>query len=171
MAYFFLVLCRQVGGWILQGYGFTRLVGHQLADAVAKAVGQIEYTAHVADGCACSHSAEGDDLADRFPAVFLLDVFDYAVTIALAEIDVKVGHAHPIGIQKAFEQQAVGQRIQIGDFQRIGHQRPRARTAPRAYGAAVVLGPVDEIGHDEEVAREAHLDDGFNFKLQAFQVP
>ena len=168
---FFLVLCRQVGGRILQGYGFTRLVGHQLADAVAKTVGQVEYAAHVANGSACCHSAEGDDLADRFPAVFLLDVFDHAVAVALAEVDVKVGHAHPIGIQKTFEQQAVGQRVQIGDFQRIGHQRPRTRTAPWAYGAAVILGPVDEIGHDKKVAREAHLDDGFNFKLQAFQVP
>jgi hypothetical protein len=29
-----------------------------------------------------------------------------------------------------------------------------------------VLGPVDEVGHDQEVAREAHLDDGVGLELE-----
>jgi hypothetical protein len=30
-----------------------------------------------------------------------------------------------------------------------------------------VLGPVDEVGNDQEVAGEAHLDDGVGLELQA----
>jgi hypothetical protein len=38
-------------------------------------------------------------------------------------------------------------------------RRARARTAPRPHRNAVVLGPLDEVGHDQEVAGKAHLVD------------
>ena len=62
------------------------------------------------------------------------------------------------------------QRVQVGNFERIRHQAARTRTAPRPHRAAVLFGPVDKVAHDQKVARETHLDDGAEFKLQALQV-
>ena len=50
--------------------------------------------------------------------------------------------------------------IEIGDGERIGDERARARTAARPDRDVVVLRPFDEVGHDQEVAGELHpLDD------------
>ena len=39
---------------------------------------------------------------------FCLHVVDHAVAVALAEVDVEVGHRHALGVQEALEQQVVG---------------------------------------------------------------
>jgi hypothetical protein len=74
------------------------------------------------------------------------------------------------GIEEALEQQVVLQRVEVGDAERIGDQRPGARAAPRADRHAVLLRPVDEVGDDQEVAREAHLDDRLQLEFQALDV-
>ena len=103
-------------------------------------------------------------------AVLVLDVVDDAVAVALAEVDVEVGHRHPLGVQEALEQQVVLQRVEVGDLERIRHQRAGAGTPARPHRAAVVLGPVDEVAHDQEVAREPHLQDGVDLELQPLHV-
>jgi hypothetical protein len=74
------------------------------------------------------------------------------------------------GFRKALEQQVVLQRVQIGDLERVGHQRAGPRTPARPHRTAVVLGPLDEVTHDQEVARKTHLEDGAQLELQAFNV-
>ncbi len=130
------------------------LVRYQLADAIAKGVAHVQHPAHVADRGARGHGAEGGDLAHGILAVLVLDVVDDAVAVGLAEVDVEVGHRDPLRVQETLEQQVVAQRIEVGDALRIGHQRARAGTPARSDRAAVVLGPVDEVAHDQEVARE-----------------
>ena len=76
------------------------------------------------------------------------------------------GHRHAFGVEEALEQQLVAQRVEAGDAERIGDQRARARAAPRADGDGVPLRPVDEVGDDEEVAGEPHLDDGPGLELE-----
>ena len=76
----------------------------------------------------------------------------------------------PARIQEALEQQVVADRIQVGNAQRVGHQRAGARAPPRPDRNAVVLAPVDEVLHDQEVAGKAHLDDGLALPAQAFVV-
>ena len=61
-------------------------------------------------------------------------------------------------------------RIEIGDAERVGDERARAGAAAGADRDAVVLGPVDEVGDDQEVAGEAHLDDGPGLELQSRDV-
>ena len=160
----------QAGGRVLQADGLARLVGDEFADAVAKAVAHVQHAPHVTDGGARGHGAEGGDLADGFAPVFAFHVVNHAVAVGLAEVHVKVGHGHALGVQKALEQQLVLQRVQIGDLQRVGHQRASAGAAPRPHGAAVVLGPVDEVAHDEEVARKAHFQNGVQLELQPLQI-
>lgn len=50
-------------------------------------------------------------------------------------------------------------RVEVGDAQRVRDQRTGGRTTAGTDPDAVVLGPHDEVGDHEEVAREAHLDD------------
>ena len=134
-----------------------RIVGHQLADAVDLAIGHAEHAADVAQHRARLQLAEGDDRGDAVVAVLVAHVADHLVAPVLAEVDVEVRHRHALGIEEALEQQAPAQRIEVGDLERPGDQRARARAAARPDRNVVVLGPLDEVGDDQEVAGEAHL--------------
>ncbi len=148
----------------------AQLVGDELGELVHEVEAQIEHPAHVADHRLGGHGAEGGDLRDGVAAVVALHVIDDPVAPVLAEVHVEVGHGHPLGVEEALEQQVIAQRVQVGDAQAVGHQGAGARAAPGAHRHAVVLGPVDEVGDDEEVARKAHLQDGLDLELQARRV-
>ena len=85
---------------------------------------------------------------------FCLDVADHLFAAVLAEVDVEVGHRHAVRIEEALEQQREAQRIDVGDGQRIGDQRAGARAAARADRNVLRLRPFDEVGDDQEVARD-----------------
>ena len=150
--------------------GIGGIVGHQLAELVDLAIAHLLHAADVAQHGARLQAAEGDDLRDAVGAIFLLHVVDDFVAPLLAEVDVEVGHRHALGIQEALEQQAEAQRIEIGDGERIGDQRARARAAPRSDGDVVRFGPLDEVGDDQEVAREFHLRDDLDLEGEAVPV-
>ena len=57
------------------------------------------------------------------------------------------------------------ERIEVGDPHRVRGHRTGAGTAAGTDADAVLLGPVDEVGHDEEVAGEAHLHDDAGFEV------
>ena len=143
--------------------GFQR---NQLGQAVAQGKRQFEHAADVADNRFGRHGAEGHNLAHRLAAVFFAHVFDHAAAVALAEVDIEVGHRYPLGVEEALEQQRVFQRVEVGNFQRIGYQRACARAAAGADRAAVVFRPVDEVLYDQEVARKAHLNNDVQLKIQ-----
>ena len=101
---------------------------------------------------------------------FFFDVVDDAVAAVLAEVDVEVRHRHALGIEQSLEDEAVAQRIEVGDAEGVGDERARAGAASRAHRHAVVLRPVDEIGDDQEVAGEAHLHDGRGLEVEPRDV-
>ncbi|MNM60872.1 hypothetical protein D3C81_721650 [compost metagenome] len=153
---------------LLQGH--AHFEGDHLRQAVGQAVGLALHPRHVAHHRLGGHGTEGDDLAHRITAVGLGHVVDHPVTAVHAEVDVEVGHGNTFRVEEALEQQVVGQRVEVGDLQHIGHQRTGTRTPPRANRHAVVLGPLDEVHNDQEVTGEAHLDDDVQLELQAVQV-
>ena len=137
-----------------------RVLRHELAELVDLAVGHLQHAADVAQHAARLQGAEGDDLRHLVAAVALLHVADHLVAAVLAEVDVEVGHRHALGIEEALEQQVEAERIEIGDGERIGDQRARARAAAGPDRNALLLRPLDEVGDDQEVARIFHpLDD------------
>ena len=136
--------------------GVGRVLRHQLAQLVDLAVGHLQHAADVAQHAARLQRAEGDDLRDLIAAVALLHVADHLVAAVLAEVDVEVRHRHALGIEEALEQQAEAQRIEVGDGERIGDQRARARAAARPDRNALRLRPLDEVGDDQEVAGILH---------------
>ena len=90
--------------------------GDQLGDAVDFAEAHVEHAAHVFDGGARAHGAEGDDLGHLLAPVFFGDVLNHFAAPAGAEIDIDIGHGDALGIQEALEQQPVGERIDVGDL-------------------------------------------------------
>ena len=134
---------RRARGSISRAFGqrnqLARRERDQLGELVDEVVGQVEHPADVAHHRLRRHGAEGGDLRHRCGAVLLLHVLDHPVAAVLAEVDVEVGHRHPLRVEKALEQQVVAQRVEVGDAERIGHQRAGAGAAPRADRHAVDL--------------------------------
>lgn len=170
----FLVALEEVAEHFFLLVGFFQ--GHadferdHLRQPVGEAVGLALDPGHVAHHRLRRHGAEGDDLADRVAPVGIGHVVDHPVAAFHAEVDVEVGHGDPFRVEETFEQQVVGQRVEVGDLQHVGHQRAGARAPPGAYRHAVVLRPLDEVHHDEEVTGEAHLDDDVELEVQTVDV-
>ena len=139
----------------------------QLGDLVDVLVRHAHDAADVAHGGAGGHGAEGDDLRDMVAAVFFVDVVDDFLAALVAEVDVKVGHRDALGVQKAFKDEAVADRVNVGDADAVGGQAARARTAPGADRDAAALGVVDEIVDDEVVVGVPHLADDADLIVKA----
>ena len=114
-------------------------VGHQLGDALHVGERHFQHAAHVLDGRARAQRVEGDDLRHLLAAVLLGDVLDHLAAAVHAEIDVDIGHADALRVEEALEQQAVLQRVDIGDRHRVAHQAAGRRSAPRAHRNALSL--------------------------------
>ena len=146
--------------------GVGRVVRHHLGQPVDQPQRQLHDAADVAQHRTCLQRAEGDDLRDAVAAVLALHVLDDAFAPVLAEVDVEVGHGHPLGVEEALEQEAEAQRIQPRDLQRPRHQRSGAGAAARPHRHPVGLGPLDEVRHDQEVARKPHAGDDARLQFQ-----
>ena len=141
-------------------------VRHELCDAVDGAVGQTHDAPRVAHRGLRRELRERDDLRHALAPVLLRHVGDHALAAVHREVDVDVGHRLAPGVQEALEEQVVAQRVEIGDAQRVGHDRPRRRAAARPHRDAVGLGEAHEVPDDQEVVREAHLADRLELELE-----
>ncbi len=137
--------------------GHVEREGDGLGHLIYGGVGHAHDPANVPDDGLGLHGAEGDDLADVVAAVLPGHIVDDLLTALVAEVDVQIGHADPLRVQKTLEQQTVFQGIQHGDAQGVGHDAARAAATAWAYHDAVALGVVDEVPHDEEVVHVSHV--------------
>ena len=145
----------------------AQLAADQLADLVAHVVGVAQHARGVAHGVFGLQLAEGDHARDVVFAVELADVLDHVLAVLVVEVDVDIGHLDALFRKEAFEQKAVRKRVEVGNAHRVGDDGAGGRTTARAYADAVVLGPHDVFLHDEEVGREALLDDDVSLVLVA----
>ncbi len=153
-----------------QGDGRGRVLRHQLGQLVDLAIRHLQHAADVAQHAARLQGAEGDDLGDLIAAVAILHITDHLVAAILAEVDVEVRHRDAFGIEEALEQQPEAQRIEVGHGQRVSHQGACARTTSRPHRNAVRLGPLDEVGHDQEVARIVHAVDDVDLERETLVI-
>ena len=112
----------------------VELIRDQLRDSVDFADLHVEHAADVLDRRARAERAERDDLRDLLAAVLLGDVLNDLAAAMRAEVDVDIGHADALRIEEALEQQAVLQRIDVGDLHRIADQTAGRRSAPGTHG-------------------------------------
>ena len=153
-----------------QGDGVGRVLRHELGQLVDLPVGHLQHAADVAQHAAGEQRAEGDDLRHLTLAVALLHVLDHALAALDAEVDVEIRHRDALGIQEALEQQAEAERVEVGDEERPGHQGAGAGAAARTHRDVVVLGPLDEVRHDQEVAGKLHAHDDVELEGEAVAV-
>ena len=147
-----------------------RVHRHELGELVDLAERHFEHAADVAHHAAGEERAEGDDLRHPVGAVAVAHIGDHLVAPVLAEVDVEVRHRHALGIEEALEQQAEAHRVEIGDGERPGDERAGARAAARPDRNALRLRPFDEVGDDEEIAGELHLDDDVELEGEALVI-
>ena len=76
----------------------VQLIGHELCNGIDGGVGHPHDAADVADCGARGHRAERDDLCDVVFAVFLNDIIDHFAAAVVGKVDVKIRHAHALGI-------------------------------------------------------------------------
>ena len=143
---------------------------NELCDPVHESVGLAHDSADVPDHGPGGHGAVGGDLGNVVPAVFPRHVLDDAVAAFHAEVHVEVRHGDPLGIQESFEEEVVGQWVDVGDAEGIRHQGTGSRSPPRPYGDSIRPRPGDEIRDDQEVAGESHGLNDLELRLQAFPV-
>ena len=144
--------------------------GTSLVMLVDFAEGHVERAADVLERRLGAERAEGDDLRDLLAAVFLGDVLDHFAAAIGAEVDVDVGHADAFRIEEALEEQAVVQRVDVGDPHRVADQASGGRTAAGTDRDALRFGVADEVPNDQEVAGELHLLDQLDFAVEPFDV-
>ena len=147
-----------------------RAAGDQLGQGVHLAVGHPHHPANVPDGAPGGHGAEGDDLGHVVLAVLALDVVDDLLPPAGTEVNVDIGHGHPLRVEEPLEVQPVLHGVHVGDIQAVGHHGPRRRSPARPHRDAVSLGVADEVGDDQKVVHKAHLADHVHLVVELFQV-
>jgi len=145
-------------------------VGDELRDPVDFPVGHVQGAPHVTDDGLRLHLPEGDDLRHAVAAVFRRDVADDLVAAFHAEIGVDVGHALAIGVQKSFEEQAVADRVDLGDPDGVGHEAARRGAASGSHWNVPAFRIVDEIRDDQEVTRKPHGADDVELPGQALLI-
>ena len=97
-------------------------------------------------------------------------MLDHPVAAFHAKVHVEIRHGDPLGVEEALKQQIIVDGIQVGDAQRVGHQRPGAGSPARPHRNALLLGPGDEFHDHQEVARKTRLVDDAELVRQAFPI-
>ena len=155
-----------------RGRGFERDFfsgqhGDQLGDVVDFGEFAVEHASDVADRSLGQHGVEGDDVGGAFAAIFVLHVIDDFSAPALAEIDVDVGHLIAAFVHEALEDQAVFERVEIGDAERVTGDRTGGAAAAGADGDAARAGFADDVPDDQQVFDEIHFRQHAQFFLRA----
>ena len=96
-------------------------------------------------------------MRDAVLAVLIRDIADDVFPPFDAEVGVNIWHGLAFGVEEALEQQAVMNRIDVGDAEGVCHQGASGRTAPRADRNVAIAGVFDVVPHHQEVAGKAHL--------------
>ncbi|OQC27920.1 MAG: hypothetical protein BWX71_01111 [Deltaproteobacteria bacterium ADurb.Bin072] len=138
----------------------VEVVRNELGNPVHIGIAHAEHPADVPDDGLGLHIAEGCDLAHVLGTVTVLHVLDDLIPAVLAEIHIDIRHAPAFWVEEPFEQQVPPDGVDVGDPQAVGSERTRCAAPAGANRDTVVLGILDVVGNDEEIARETHgLDD------------
>src|SRR3546814_1318046 len=82
--------------------------------------------------------------------IFVLYVPDDFSAPGFAEVDIEIGHRHAFRIKEALEKQTQSERVEIGDGERPGNYRARARPAARPPGNIIVFCPFNESRNEKK---------------------
>ena len=104
--------------------GDVQLVGHELRDLVGFRIWHLEDATDIPNGRFGPECSEGNDLSHVVGAVFVDDVIEDLAAAVHTKVHVDIGKGYTFGIEKALEEQAVDERVEIRNPQRIGDETP-----------------------------------------------
>ena len=137
--------------------GVFQPVGNGLAQCIDRVQRHLLYACHILDAVLGSHRGIGDDVGTVLVAVFVFHPFQHPSASVVVEVGIDIRQRNTVGIEETLEQQVILQRVNLGDAQTVGHHTSCSRATSRPHHhSQLVAGRVDEVLHDEEVARETH---------------
>ena len=142
---------------------------YELCDPVNILIRYSKDSSDIADGAARGHGTEGNDLSYMVAAVFILNILNDLGPAFVAEVNIEIGHADALGVEKTLKNEVVFYRIYIGNAHRICRNARRAAAAAGTDCNTVRLGKIDEIPDDEVVIDKPHS--VYNVKLIVEPVP
>src|SRR5262249_38707243 len=122
-----------------------RVLRHQFAKLIDLTIRHLQDASDIAQHPARLECAKSDDLRDLIAPVTLLHVADHFITAVLAEGDVEIRHRYAFGVEATLEKEPETDRIEVGDGQSVGNERPRARATARPDRYALFLCPLNEV--------------------------
>ena len=114
-----------------------------------------------------SHRAEGDDLRDLVSAIFVRAIFQHFRAAVIAEVQVNIGHRDTPGVEEAFKDKGMFERVNQRNVQCVGDDRTSRRTA-RVVPDPIFTGEAAQVPDDQEVGIESHLVDDAQFIIESF---
>ena len=150
--------------------GDAGIARYQLCYLIHLCVGHAHDPARVPHGGAAGEGAEGYYLRYAVASVTGDDVVYHLAAAAVAEIYVKIRHAHTLRIKAALEQQRIFYRVHIGYAQQIRDKAAHAAAPPRAYGYAPAFGIADKIGNYKKIIGKAHAGDNRKLVLVSLRI-
>ena len=106
-------------------------------------------------------------MRDVLTAVLPGHVIDNRAPAVHAEVDIDVGQRDAFGIEKAFKQQPVLQRIEVRNSHAIRHQAAGSRTAAGANRNIVFARVSDQIPDNQKITRIFHALNDSDFLFQS----
>ena len=93
---------------------------NHLRDRIGLGVREIQNTGNVTDDAARGHGTERNDLDDTISSVLSDDIINDFLASLEAEVHVDIGHGHTLRVEKALENQAVLERIEVRNTECVG---------------------------------------------------
>ena len=103
-------------------------------------------------------------------AVFFNDIVYNFASAFVAEIDIEIGHADALGIEKALEQQAVFHRVDAGYTDSIGGYTARSRASAGTHGDIAASRMIYEIVDYKIIVDIAHAADDRELIVEALLI-
>ena len=97
----------------------------------------------------------------------MTNVFDDLATAFHTKIHIDIRWADALGIQESFENQAVSERVNVGDAEHVGDERTGGGSAARPDRDTLFLRISDKVPDDEEIANESGFFDHRELVVQA----
>ena len=160
-----------LGFFLIGGFQVDpQFVRNEFCHCIRFGVWHVKHPGNIPDDPFGKQFTESDDLCHVHTAVLLHYVIEYLLTAGLAEIHIDIRHGDTFGVQESFEKQTVGHRIDIGNTQGIGHQRPCRRTTSGSYGDPHAFCRIHELPYDQHISGEFHIVDDVYLYLKAVTV-
>ncbi len=135
-----------------------------LAPGVLLSLRETQCARHVPDRAAAPVGDHVGDLGGVVPAVVVVDILDDVLAQIRFDIDVDIGRPVTRRGQEPFEQQLVGDRIDVGDLERVTDRRV-GRRSPALKEDVVLPAEPGDVVHHQEIAGKIQLVDDVQFML------